>query len=340
MYYGAVETLAQRVTGYIRRHKLLNPGDRVGVAVSGGVDSVALLRLLLELRKELGIVLTVVHFNHKLRGAESAADEKFVASLAREHKLRFHSSSADVAAHAAREHISVETAARELRYKFFRELLCSGTAGKICPDKASLDKVATGHTLDDQAETVLMRLVRGAGTRGLAGIYPKLSVPTGLWEVSAQHSALSNQPADRLQASGSRRKGESSRSPEEKQARGAGATEPAIIRPLLAQKRKDLEAYLASVGQGWRNDSSNRDLRFTRNRVRHGILPRLERHLNPAVREALAEVAEIAGAEEGYWQQQIALVLPQVWEGSALKVSGLNDFPVGFQRRVVRAAGE
>src|SRR2546425_9464358 len=160
MYYGAVETLAQRVTGYIRRHKLLNPGDRVGVAVSGGVDSVALLRLLLELHKELGIVLTIVHFNHKLRGSESDADEKFVASLAREHKLRFHSSSTNVAAHAAREHMSVETAARELRYKFFRELLRSGTAGENFPrkTKTSLGKNATGHTPHDQAET---RPVRG-----------------------------------------------------------------------------------------------------------------------------------------------------------------------------------
>src|SRR5881296_2746701 len=97
MYYGAVETLAQRVTGYIRRHKLLNPGDRVGVAVSGGADSVALLRLLLELRKELGIVLSVVHFNHKLRGLEADADEQFVADLASRNKLEFRSETGDVA---------------------------------------------------------------------------------------------------------------------------------------------------------------------------------------------------------------------------------------------------
>ena len=351
--------LAQNVRDYIRRQKLLKPGDRVGVAVSGGVDSVALLRLLVELRKELGIVITVVHFNHKLRGAESDTDEKFVASLAREHKLRFHSSSTDVAAHAATEHMSVETAARELRYKFFRELLCSETAGKISPDKASLDKVATGHTLDDQAETVLMRLIRGAGTRGLAGIYPKLSVPTGLWEESAQHSALRNQPEDRSQASGSGRKGESSRPPEEKQAQGAGATEPAIIRPLLALKRKDLEAYLASLGQGWRNDSSNRDLYFTRNRVRHGILPRLERYLNPAVREALAETAEIARAEEEYWEHEVERLIRATWipvaaaerrqrdigatnkaSGGALKLELLRQLPIALQRRLVRSAGE
>src|SRR2546428_4765408 len=113
MYYGAVETLAQRVTGYIRRHKLLNPGDRVGVAVSGGADSVALLRLLLELRSEIGIVLSVVHFNHKLRGAESDADEKFVAALARDSSVDFHASRGDVSAEAAANRLSIETAARE-----------------------------------------------------------------------------------------------------------------------------------------------------------------------------------------------------------------------------------
>src|SRR3989442_5080554 len=104
MYYGAVETLAQRVTGYIRRHKLLKAGDRVGVAVSGGADSVALLRLLLELRKELGVVLSVVHFNHKLRGADADADEQFVTALYRRHELEMHCDSRDADAYAAPQH--------------------------------------------------------------------------------------------------------------------------------------------------------------------------------------------------------------------------------------------
>src|SRR5947209_2211014 len=107
----------------MRREQLLKAGDRVGVAVSGGIDSVALLRLLLELRHELGIVLSVVHFNHKLRGAESNEDQEFVGSLARQHGLEFHTDSDDVAARAAEERINVEAAARELRYGFFRYLL-------------------------------------------------------------------------------------------------------------------------------------------------------------------------------------------------------------------------
>src|SRR5436189_6096244 len=109
MYSGAVETLAQRVTRYIRRHKLLNPGDRVGVAVSGGADSVALLRLLLELRTELGVVLSVVHFNHKLRGLEADADEQFVADLGSRNKLEFRCGRGDVTACAAAKRLSVET---------------------------------------------------------------------------------------------------------------------------------------------------------------------------------------------------------------------------------------
>src|SRR5436853_3370646 len=166
MYYGAVETLAQRVTGYIRRHKLLKPGDRVGVAVSGGADSIALLRLLLELRSELGIVLSVVHFNHELRGLESDEDEAFVSHLAREHKVVCHATSADVKEEAAAQGLSLEAAARELRYGFFQQLV-----EPDAEDRSQIDKVATGHTLDDQAETVLMRMLRGSGMRGLGGIY-------------------------------------------------------------------------------------------------------------------------------------------------------------------------
>ena len=118
-----MHSLAQRVLSHIRRQELLKAGERVGVAVSGGIDSVALLRLLLEVRHELGIVLSVVHFNHKLRGAESDADQEFVAGLAREHDLEFHTDGDDVALYAAEERISVETAARDLRYGFFAHLL-------------------------------------------------------------------------------------------------------------------------------------------------------------------------------------------------------------------------
>src|SRR5207248_9228031 len=137
---------------------------RVGVAVSGGPDSVALLRLLLELRKELGVVLSAVHVNHKLRGTESDADNEFVSNLAAEHNLVLQASSADVPKHAAEAHMSLEAAARKLRYGYFEQLF----------HDRLLDKAVTGHTLDDQAETVLMRIMRGTGMKGLRAIQPRI----------------------------------------------------------------------------------------------------------------------------------------------------------------------
>src|SRR4030095_3597627 len=122
MYHGAVHSFPERVLASIRQHELLRAGDRVGVAVSGGADSVALLRVLLDLRSKLGIVVAVVHFNHKLRGSESDEDRVFVADLACRHDLSFYESSGDVSAFAAQSRISIETAARELRYEFFRQL--------------------------------------------------------------------------------------------------------------------------------------------------------------------------------------------------------------------------
>ena len=115
----------------------------------------ALLRLLLELRDKLGIVLSVAHVNHKLRGQESDEDERFVTKLAEKHGLELHATAGAVDASAS----GIEAAARELRYGFFHQLAREGRAAKI----------ATAHTLDDQAETLLMRIFRGTGIRGLSG---------------------------------------------------------------------------------------------------------------------------------------------------------------------------
>jgi tRNA(Ile)-lysidine synthase len=306
MYHVRVHELAERVSEHIRREELLRAGERVGVAVSGGIDSVALLRLLIELRHELGIVLSVVHFNHRLRGAESEVDQQFVAGLAREHGLEFYSGSGDVARRAAEEHSGLEAAARKLRYGFFRSLLGavevdeierevpqglkpessgttigtlrlrSGQAPNAVPfpdlpqpsveaPLTILDKIATGHTVDDQAETVLMRLIRGTGLRGLGGIYPRIVV-------------------------------------EHEDGEGHGE----IVRPLLGIRRRELEQYLVDLKQTWREDSTNADAKFTRNRVRRLVLPLLEREFNPAVVESFAELAEIARDEEDYWENEIS----------------------------------
>jgi tRNA(Ile)-lysidine synthase len=265
-YHVPVHSLTERLLIHIRREELLRAGDRVGVAVSGGIDSVALLLLLIELRQELGIVPSVVHFNHKLRGAESDRDQELVANLAREHGAEFYCASGDVAQLATEEHRGTEAAARELRYGFFGSLLGSGEdSGEKSSPTIALDKIVTGHTLDDQAETVLMRIIRGTGPRGLGGIYPRIVV-------------------------------------EHEDGEGHGE----IVRPLLAVRRRELEKYLADRNQPWREDSTNADSKFTRNRLRKLVLPLLEREFNPAVVDNLTELAEIARDEEDYWENEIS----------------------------------
>jgi tRNA(Ile)-lysidine synthase len=153
----------------VLRNRLFRPGQRIVVAVSGGADSVALLRRLLEERGRLGVVLSVAHVHHGIRGADADEDAAFVASLAAAHDLSFHLHRADAPAAAETLHETLEEAARNLRYAFFRELITGGSA----------DAVTTAHTLDDQAETVLHKLLRGAWTEGLSGIHPVLSVEPG-----------------------------------------------------------------------------------------------------------------------------------------------------------------
>src|SRR6267378_5168337 len=156
------QDLLNRVRAAIEKLGLLRAGERVGVAVSGGADSVALLLLLIELRKQLGIVLSVAHFNHKLRGKNSDQDERFVARLAAKHGLVFHAGRMDVGAKAKRDKANLEDTGRRARYEFFDGLVQSG----------HLDKVAVAHTADDQAETVMGHILRGTGLAGLGGIHP------------------------------------------------------------------------------------------------------------------------------------------------------------------------
>jgi len=155
--------LEQRVLEFIRKHQLIAGQSKLLVAVSGGPDSVCLLHILVKLGDELGVKLHVAHLNHQLRGAEADADARYVADLANHLGLLSTIEQRDVSAYRARRRISLEEAAREVRYSFLAEVARSiGT-----------EKVAVGHTIDDQAETILMHLIRGAGIRGLRGLQPR-----------------------------------------------------------------------------------------------------------------------------------------------------------------------
>jgi tRNA(Ile)-lysidine synthase len=217
----------------IRRGRLFPPGTRAGVAVSGGADSVALLFLLHELRDELGIVLRAVHLNHQLRGPASDADEAFVSVLAARLGLDCTAERADVRNLAQQHGWNLEDAGRRARQSFFEKLVADG----------AVDRVAVAHTADDQAETVLMHLLRGSGLSGLAGIHP-IAGP--------------------------------------------------VVRPLLEIRRSQLRAYLLARGESWREDTTNADTTRLRARIRHELLPLLEREYQPAIAERLGSLAALA----------------------------------------------
>jgi tRNA(Ile)-lysidine synthase len=282
---------------------------RLAVALSGGADSVALLRALAARREELGLVLHAAHLHHGLRGAEADGDLEFCRALAARLATPFHEARADTAAEAKADAKSgkpaetIEEAARRLRYAWFRELISKGL----------LDAIVTAHTRDDQAETVLAKFLRGAWTEGLAGISPRLEI------------------AD---------------------------ADGCIVRPLLHTTRAEILAYLDALDQDWREDSSNRHLTFTRNRIRHELLPLLE-GWNPQLREHLAQMAELAHDEEAWWQAELDRLAPQlilpgrpargggrtVGEGSsgaglAMEVSRLAALAPALQRRLVRHVAE
>ncbi|HYW40813.1 MAG TPA: tRNA lysidine(34) synthetase TilS [Terriglobales bacterium] len=290
-----MQGLAERLLQTIRKQESIRAGDRLAVAVSGGADSVALLCLLLELRAELGIVLSVAHVNHKLRGEESDEDERFVANLARQHGLELHVCEAPVdGSHSSEIGSGIEAAARELRYGFFRQLAREGRVAKI----------ATAHTLDDQAETVLLRIFRGTGIRGLSGIHPRIVF--------------------------------------EEQGRAFGE----LVRPLLGFRRAALQEFLREQGRSWREDSSNRNIAFLRNRVRHRLLPMIGEEFGEAAIEHMGELAEIARAEEEHWERGHPEVAAQCGGPGdetrqavslqGLAVGPLLALPLAAQRRLVR----
>lgn len=247
-------TIRDKAKRTIDRFRMLSPGDTVLVGVSGGPDSMALLYLLMDIKDEYGITLKIAHLNHGFR-KEAAEEAEFVreraVSLGLEAVIRF----IDVPSIKEREGLSSQEAAREARYAFFKE-----SAGET-----GANKVALAHTSDDQAETVLIRLLRGSGPLGLSGIPP-------VREIKRQGS-------------------------------GVGSLEPLIIRPLIDCSRKEIEGYLSEKGIPFVTDSSNLKMDYMRNRVRMELIPFLEGY-NPNIKETLVRTAELVHQDNQFLEME------------------------------------
>jgi tRNA(Ile)-lysidine synthase len=306
-----------QVAAEVVRHNMLAGVRRLGVAVSGGSDSVALLRLLVPVCRAAGITPVVLHLNHGLRGAAAAADATFVSRLAKRLRLACHMGSAGRATRRLEDEgrggrtipgsgaenpppstlhpspdtfrltpatQSLEMSARATRQAFFR----------AAARQEKLDAIATGHTADDVAETLLLRLARGSGAAGLSGLRPVHAV--------------------------------------------AGVR---YVRPLLGCTHGELLAWLRARRQAWREDASNRDERIPRNRLRHAVIPWLEQNWSPSIRAMLVQSASILRDEDALLEElSAACGVRQAEPGVQNAACGLrmprSAVPVALQRRILR----
>ena len=253
---------------------MLAPAQRIGVAVSGGADSVVLLYNLYRLRSEFASELRVLHVNHHLRGVESDEDESFVRMLALELGLPL------TVEHAPAPTANIEQQTRDQRRAFFQSAM----------QEHHLHRVALGHTRSDQAETVLFRLLRGAGLTGLAGMRP--------------------------------------------------VTPDNLIRPLLTCSRSEIRQWAAEEAIRWREDASNLDTGFTRNRLRLETLPALAGAYNPNLESLLAQSADLARCEEEYWEGHIESLYRQLFRqtplGLQVAAREFTSLHLALRRRIIR----
>jgi len=250
------------------------PEARYLIGVSGGRDSVALMHRLVNLGYKK---LIVGHLNHQLRGRSSLADARFVEKIALKYHARFELESANIRAFATKQKISIETAAREARYKFFAET----ARHRKCKT------IFLGHHADDLIETFLINLVRGAGTAGLSGM-----------------REISSRRIDDIDL--------------------------AIVRPFLGVWRKEIDIYVREHRIKFREDASNKNLDTLRNRIRHRIIPYLEKILGRNIRPAIWRAAAIAGEEEDWIEKQ----LPDSTDAQ-FSVARLRALPGALQRRAI-----
>ena len=281
-------SIVPKVLDFVQQHHLLAHGDRILVAVSGGPDSVALLHLLYELRDELRMRLEVAHLQHGIRGEEAKEDARFVAELAESLKLPFHLKEIDLPrmkSNAGRGNL--EALAREERYRFFADVVREG----------KLDKVATAHTEDDQAETVLMWLLRGTGMKGLGGMSP----------LHLRRAAA-----------------------------GDSMETITVIRPLLEVSKAEIVEYLKERKLNYRLDRSNLDSSLLRNWIRLELLPKIQQRVGAGFSTRLSHQAELL-RDEDFLLEELARKSYEDMRGSqGLSRAALMREPKALQRRILR----
>ncbi len=280
---------------------LFQQGEAVVLGVSGGPDSLAMCHLFLRLREALGIELYALHLDHQIRGQESEADARFVSSLATGWGLPCYIARLDVPRIAKERKLSLEEAARRARYTLLgQEALRLGTR-----------VVCVAHNADDQAETVLMHLLRGSGMAGLRGMLP-------VTPLSDYHLL---EPVERL---------------------GEEGGTPLLVRPLLHIPRQDIEAYCAAQGLKPRFDRSNLDTTYFRNRLRHEAIPLLEA-LNPNLRKVLTRTASVLASDYEILEAQVEaiwrrIVLEETNSRVRLSLASWRELPLSLQRATIRRA--
>lgn len=271
------------------------------LAVSGGADSVGLLRGMLPLAPEFELRLVAAHLNHKLRGRQSHRDAKWLKALCRRLDVPVVIGRENVAARAAKRGQGIEEAARQARYEFLE-----GTALE-----QGCTHIAVAHTADDQAETILHHIVRGTGISGLRGMSPMRVLTAGESERRTGASAPGPQsliPDPRYSASSTessvrstQRDGPDTEPSRQSPDSPSSPTRLLLVRPLLSIHRSQIEAYLSDLGQDFRTDVTNLDPTFTRNRLRRKLLPFLRTEFNARVDEALLRLGrQAAEAQEAF----------------------------------------
>ena len=280
--------IRKKVRDFNYRDRLLFPGDRILVAVSGGPDSVALLHILYDLRAKFQLHLEIAHLQHGIRGDEAKEDAKFVAGLAEQMKVPIHLREVDmprIRSDAGKGNL--EAMARDERYRFFAEVM----------RERKLNKVATAHTRDDQAETVLMWLLRGTGMKGLGGMAP-------------QHQL-------RL-------------------ASGDLTNSITIIRPLLNVSKLEILSYLEDHKFAYRIDRTNEDTTLLRNWIRRELLPSIQQRAGEDFPARLSHEAELLRDEDRYLDRLATKSLDAIRDANGLNRLALLREATALQRRILR----